>query len=150
MEEILDIYTRDGKYLGTKEKSICHSPNPGFYHKPAWIWIINDKGEILIQKKAACKKNNPNKWDISVAGHVIAGERPVDGAIRETREELGLITKEEDYQFICEYLYDETNEIAQIYLLRLNLDIKDFKIKLWIKFKNDFKDLIKEIHMNYL
>ena len=28
--------------------------------------------------------------------------------------------------------------------------IKDFKIKLWIKFKNHFKDLIDEIHMNYL
>ena len=57
MEEIFDIYTREGKYLGKKEKSICHSSNPGFYHKPVWIWIINDKNEILVQKRAASKKN---------------------------------------------------------------------------------------------
>ena len=30
-EEILDIYTRDGKYLGTRTRKECHSDNPGFY-----------------------------------------------------------------------------------------------------------------------
>ena len=43
MEEILDIYTRDGKHLGTKTREECHKDNPGFYHKPVWIWIINSK-----------------------------------------------------------------------------------------------------------
>lgn len=43
MEEVFDIYSRDGKYIGTELKSICHSENPGFYHKPVWIWIINSK-----------------------------------------------------------------------------------------------------------
>jgi len=56
MEEIFDVYTRNGKYLGTKPKSFCHSENPGVYHKPVWIWIINDNKEVLVQKRAACKK----------------------------------------------------------------------------------------------
>lgn len=34
MEEIFDVYTRDGEYLGTKPKSFCHSENSGVYHKP--------------------------------------------------------------------------------------------------------------------
>ena len=55
MEEIFDVYTRDGKYLGTESKSFCHSENPGVYHKPVWIWIINDNKEVLVQKRAACK-----------------------------------------------------------------------------------------------
>ena len=129
MEEMLDIYTRDGKHIGTETKSACHSKNPDFYHKAAWIWIINDNNEVLIQKRASCKKNNPNKWDMSVAGHIRAGETSLEGAIRETYEEIGISPKEEDYEFICDYIYDETNEIAQIYLLRLNLNINDFKIK---------------------
>ena len=99
MEEIFDIYTRDGKYLGTKEKSICHSENPGFYHKPVWIWIINNKNEILVQKRASCKKNFPNLWDMPSAGHIISGETPIQGAIRETYEELGIKTTENDYLF---------------------------------------------------
>lgn len=129
MEEIFDIYTRDGEYLGTKPKSFCHSENPGFYHKPVWIWIINDSKEILVQKRAAFKKNHPNKWDMPSAGHVDAGERIIDGAIRETFEELGVKTKEIDYEFICEYISDQTYEIAQVYLLHLNLKEEEFKLR---------------------
>lgn len=147
MEEIFDVYTRDGKYIGTKEKSLCHTKNPGCYHKPVWIWIINTKGEILVQKRAVTKKNHPNLWDMPSAGHVIAGEASIEGAIRETYEELGVKTAPSDYKFICEYIFDKNFEIAQIYLLKLDLDIKDFKLQKeevaevkWLTY-NEFKDL---------
>ena len=38
------------------------------------VLLINSKNEILVQKRAACKKNHPNKWDMPSAGHVDAGE----------------------------------------------------------------------------
>ena len=147
MEEMLDIYTRDGKYIGAKEKSACHIPNPGFYHKPVWIWIINSNKEILIQKRASCKKNNPNKWDTAAAGHVLAGEKIIDGAIRETFEELGLKTEEKDYEYVGEYILDFTSEIAQIYILRLDVDINNLILRKeevsevkWISF-DEFKKM---------
>ena len=147
MEEIFDVYTRDGKYLGTKTKKFCHGENPGVYHKPVWIWIINSKNEILVQKRAACKKNHPNKWDMPSAGHVDAGETIIEGAIRETYEELGVQTKEDDYEFICEYIDDKSYEIAQVYLLNLDLNIDEFKLQQeevaevkWLTF-DDFKKL---------
>lgn len=114
MEELFDVYIRNGEYIGVKSKSICHSEKPGFYHKPVWIWIINSNNDILVQKRAASKKNNPNKWDMPSAGHIISGETSIQGAIRETYEELGVITKEQDYKFISEYVYDDSFEIAQI------------------------------------
>lgn len=129
MEELFDIYTRQGDYLGVEKKSICHSKNPSFYHKPVWVWIINDKKEILVQKRADCKKVDPNKWDFSSAGHVRAGESILLGAIRETYEELGIKTKENDYLFLDEYIMDETFEIGQIYLLKKNINISNFKLK---------------------
>ena len=52
-EKIFDIYDINGKHVGAKPKSFCHSDNPGVYHKPVWIWIVNDKGQILVQKRAA-------------------------------------------------------------------------------------------------
>ena len=147
MEEIFDIYTREGKYLGAKEKSICHGLNPGFYHKPVWIWIINSNGEILVQKRSSCKKNYPDKWDMPSAGHVKAGESIIDGAIRETFEELGIKTKKSDYKFICEYISDDTYELAQVYLLKLDLNINEFNLEekevsevKWLDY-NDFKEL---------
>ena len=147
MEEVFDIYSRDGKYIGTELKSICHSENPGFYHKPVWIWIINSKNEILVQKRAACKKNNPNEWDMPSAGHVVAGETSIEGAIRETYEELGIETKESDYNFIGEYIADKSFEIAQVYLLKMDLDVSKLNLQKeevsevkWLSF-NDFKNL---------
>ncbi len=128
MEEIFDVYTRDGKYLGTKPKSFCHSENPGVYHKPVWIWIVNSNNEILIQKRAATKKKSPNLWDMPSAGHVVTGETSIEGAIRETKEELGIDTKESDYEYIGEYIKDKAFEIAQIYLTKL--DIKATSLKL--------------------
>lgn len=147
MEEIFDVYTRDGEYLGTKPKSFCHSENPGVYHKPVWIWIINDQKEVLVQKRATCKKNNPDKWDMPSAGHVDAGETIIEGAIRETYEELGVKTKEEDYKYLFEYIDDRTYEIAQVYLLYLNVKINNFKLQKeevaevkWLSF-DEFKKL---------
>lgn len=129
MEEIFDVYARDGKYLGTKPKSFCHRENPGVYHKPVWIWIINSNNEILVQKRATCKKNNPDKWDMPSAGHVHAGEKIIDGAIREIFEELGVLTKENDFEFIYEYIDEKTFEIAQVYLLHLDLNIDELKLQ---------------------
>lgn len=147
MEEVFDIYTREGKYLGTASKSVCHSEDPGVYHKPVWIWIINHNNEVLVQKRAACKKNNPNKWDMPSAGHVVAGETIIEGAIRETYEELGVKTNEEDYEFICEHIDDRTYEIAQVYLLYLDLKLDEFKLQKkevaevkWLSFE-EFKKL---------
>ncbi len=146
MEEIFDIYTRDGKHLGTKEKTVCHSSNPGFYHKPVWIWIINDNNEILVQKRAATKKKSPNKWDMPSAGHVVAGETVLEGAIRETFEELGVETIESDYKFMFEYIKDSSFELAQVYLVKKN--ISNFKLQedevsevKWLSF-DEFKKLI--------
>jgi isopentenyl-diphosphate delta-isomerase len=53
------------------------------------VWIVSD-GRVLLQRRALRKENWPGKWDVSVAGHVGAGETAVGGAIREAREELGL------------------------------------------------------------
>ena len=146
MEEIFDVYTRDGEYLGTKPKSFCHSENPGVYHKPVWIWIINDNGEILVQKRAACKKKNPNKWDMPSAGHVVAGETSIEGAIRETYEELGVKTNESDYRFMFEYIREVGFELAQVYLMKKNInkfqlqetEVSEVK---WLKYE-EFKRLL--------
>lgn len=125
MDELMDVYTRDGKYIGVKLRSECHSENPGFYHKPVWIWIINDDNKILVQKRASIKKSFPNYWDTPSAGHVKSGETSIKGAIRETKEELGIDTSEKDYEFVCEYISDTTWELGQVYIIKINIELND-------------------------
>jgi isopentenyl-diphosphate Delta-isomerase len=61
----------------------------GAWHRAVHVWIVSGS-RILLQRRALAKENWPGKWDVSVAGHVGAGESAVDAAIREAREELGL------------------------------------------------------------
>ena len=119
MEEMFDIYDINGNHLGIKPKSFCHGENPGVYHKPVWIWIVSDNGKILLQKRAKTKKFMPSLWDAPSAGHVSAGEELKLACVRETEEELGLITKPEDFIFLKEVLSQKVWELGQVYLLKI-------------------------------
>ena len=149
MEELFDVYTRDGKYLGVRTRSECHTENPGFYHKPAWTWVYNSKGEILVQKRSMKKKRFPGYWDTSCAGHIEAGETPKQGAIREAREEIGLEVNEDDVQFMFEFIEDEGYwEIGQVFFIKADKEIDEFTIQedevdeiKWVSF-DEFKKLI--------
>lgn len=45
---------------------------------------------MIIQKRSANKDSNPNKWDVSSAGHISSGDKPEETGIREVKEELGI------------------------------------------------------------
>ena len=98
--EYIDIFDENNNPTGQiKEKGKAHEE--GDFHRTAHVWIINDKNELLLQKRSANKKSHPNCWDISGAGHIKAGESVIDGAIRELKEELGVEAEEKDLQYIA-------------------------------------------------
>ena len=91
--EYIDIFDENNNPTGQiKEKGKAHEE--GDFHRTAHVWIVNDKNELLLQKRSANKKSHPNCWDISGAGHIKAGESVIDGAIRELKEELGIQLEE--------------------------------------------------------
>lgn len=144
MEEMLDTFDINGNFTGVKSRKFCHGENPGVYHKPVWIWIVNSKGEILIQKRSKIKKNNPSKWDLSSAGHVEAGETCLYGCVREIYEELGIQTEEKDFVFVKQFVQQHAWELVQLYILKKDIDIKNVKLQTeevecvkWISY-NDF------------
>lgn len=174
--EYLDIFDENNKPLGIiKEKSKVHEDVD--YHRTAHVWIINNKKELLIQKRSKDKKNNPNFWDISGAGHIKAGEDVINGAIRELKEELGVYAKEEDLKLIsiiksedepnnCEFAYvyllesdnkvedyvfedKEVSEVKYVYYEDLERMVKE-KEKDLLMHEEEFRDLFDYIRKNYI
>lgn len=95
MDERIDIVDTNGVPTGaTVLKSEAH--RKGLLHQSVHIWLYNLKGEILIQKRNTNKDVYPNYWDVSVAGHIGAGENVTLAAVREIEEEIGLIITAED------------------------------------------------------
>lgn len=89
MDELVDILDKDGNYTGeTVLKSKVHKL--GLFHPTVHVWCYSRFGWVLLQQRGAHKRTYPLKWDVSVAGHVGAGESPEQSALREVEEEIGV------------------------------------------------------------
>ncbi len=89
MDELLDILDSEGKPTGTTAmKSQAH--RKGLWHPTIHVWLYTREGKLLIQQRAKNKDTHPLLWDVSVAGHVGAGEDIAISAVREVAEEIGL------------------------------------------------------------
>lgn len=87
--EIWDIYDKYRRKTGaTHERGI--TMKTGDYHIVVHVWVVNSKGELLIQRRQLDKKGWPGMWDCAAAGSAILGDTSIDAAIRETKEEIGL------------------------------------------------------------
>lgn len=99
MDELVDILDSDGNFTGeTALKSDAHKS--GWFHPTVHIWAYTKNEMVLIQKRGADKDTHPLLWDVSVAGHVGAGEKIIVAAIREVKEEIGLTIVEKDLEKI--------------------------------------------------
>lgn len=92
MDEWIDILDGHGEMTGRVAlKSEAH--RAGLWHRCFHCWIAwtDDSGDshLLAQRRAFDKDTWPGRLDVSVAGHLGAGESPLDG-IREIEEEIGL------------------------------------------------------------
>ena len=105
-EELIDVLDENGiktgKVLTRKE---VHKN--GLWHRIIVVAIINEKNEILIQQRSDDKDKNPGMWDISVTGHLSAGQDSLAAATREISEEvsvsLGYSVDVKDFRFMFSY-----------------------------------------------
>ena len=105
MEEIFDIINRQDQIGGQATRCQVHG-NPDLIHRAIHILIFNSAGDWFIQQRHWNKDTQPGKWDTAVGGHVDAGESYNEAALRELKEELGIV------QAKLEFLYKffHTNE----------------------------------------
>ena len=126
--ELLDIADEYGNLTGeVMEREKVHDLN--LLHWEVAVFIINNKKQILLQKRAATKRFNPNKWGLC-AGHVDSGEGIDDTALREVGEEIGLKISLNDLRVLnkMEVKKRESNShLTRIYYVICNED--KFKVQ---------------------
>ncbi len=135
MDELIDILNNKGDYTGkTCLKSEAHAK--GYFHPTIHVWLYTTNNKILLQKRAATKKVFPNLWDISVAGHIGAGEIIEDAAVREVNEEIGYTLSVSDLHKICVRKHQIThpngiqdNEFHHVFIAKLTQSIETLTIQ---------------------
>jgi len=82
---LVDEQDRD---TGIMEKLRAHEL--GVLHRAFSVFLLNGKGEILLQQRAAEKYHSPGLWSNTCCSHPRPGEEVHDAARRRLREEMGL------------------------------------------------------------
>ncbi|SDP29060.1 isopentenyl-diphosphate Delta-isomerase [Actinacidiphila guanduensis] len=85
---MLELVDESGTTLGTAEKLWAHQA-PGHLHRAFSVFLFDDDGRLLLQRRALGKYHSPGVWSNTCCGHPYPGEQPFVAAARRTAEELG-------------------------------------------------------------
>ena len=120
--ELLDIVDENGNYTGeiVERKK---AQGLGLLHWEVIIIVVNDRKQILLQKRSANKKYFPNKWALC-SGLVISGESCDEAAVRELKEELGV-----EFQISDLNLLEGNLNLTRFYYVITNYDESQFVIQ---------------------
>jgi isopentenyl-diphosphate delta-isomerase len=97
--EVILVNEQD-EAIGTMEKMEAH--RKAQLHRAFSVFIFNQKGEMLLQQRAADKYHSPNLWTNACCSHPMPGEPTEDAAHRRMKEEMGF---DADFKHAFSFIY---------------------------------------------
>jgi isopentenyldiphosphate isomerase len=123
--EFVDVFDDVGVHVGTSGRRTVHQN--GAWHRCIHCIVLARRGRRLtltLQRRGHDLDEYPGLIDVSVAGHLHAGESTEDATRREIREELGIDVEFEALKPVGEYrLVVQTpelfsRELTNVFILR--------------------------------
>jgi isopentenyl-diphosphate delta-isomerase len=93
MEQVILVDEFDND-LGVMEKILAHKN--ALLHRAFSVFVFNEKGQLLLQRRALTKYHSPGLWTNTCCSHPRPNEITYDAANRRLKEEMG---------FECELAY---------------------------------------------
>lgn len=87
-KEYVILVDQSDNEIGSMEKLEAHEK--GILHRAFSIFLLNSKGELLLQQRSEKKYHSPLKWTNTCCSHQRQGETTVNAAKRRLVEELGI------------------------------------------------------------
>lgn len=104
-EELILVDEHD-REIGHLDKAACHQ-GQALLHRAFSLFVFNDRGELLLQRRAAGKRLWPGFWSNSCCSHPRRGESVELASRRRLHQELGLHAEPEFvYKFQYHAQYD--------------------------------------------
>jgi isopentenyl-diphosphate delta-isomerase len=116
--EDLILVDKEDRVLGYSSREECHR-GKGILHRAFSVFLFNDRGELLIQRRGRGKELWPLYWSNSCCSHPRIGETYESAIRRRLDEELGLVVPV-SFLFTLHYRakFDEQgseNELCAVY-----------------------------------
>ncbi len=119
-EELILVDAED-KQIGFLSKAACHD-GVGILHRAFSVFLFNDAGELLLQRRGASKRLWPGYWSNSCCSHPRRGESMDIATRRRLRDELNV---EASLEFVYKFAYQagygedgSENELCHVFLGR--------------------------------
>ena len=117
-----DLYNENKRLIG--ETIFKGEPIPkGKYYITVVIFIQNDEGKFLIQKRTMKKDG---KW-ATTGGHPVSGESSKQGIITEIKEELGIDVESKNIQLFKTIKTED--DFVDLYYLKENINIDNVVVQ---------------------
>jgi isopentenyl-diphosphate delta-isomerase len=146
--ELLIVVDKHDTIIDYKSKIDCHQGD-GILHRAFSIFIFNDDGQLILQKRSNKKWLWPHYWSNSCCSHPRKGETLDIAAHRRLSEELGFDT---DLNYLYKFQYQANfkdvgseNELCAVYIGKSNkpVNVNKNEIAEWKYI--DVDDLTKEV-----
>ena len=103
-EQVILVNEKD-EQIGIMPKLEAHEK--AMLHRAFSVFIVNDKGELLLQQRAASKYHSPMLWTNTCCSHQREGETNIEAGKRRLQEEMGFVTQlKEVFSFIYKAPFD--------------------------------------------
>ena len=128
-DELFDVVNADGTPTGeVKRRADVH--RDGDWHRAVHVWIYGFDATgpfILFNWRSLQKDTMPGRLDVTVGGHLGAGES-VSDAFREIEEEIGAGLDPDRFEFLFkrQAIGDTEREVQDVFLVRDDRDLVSY------------------------
>lgn len=103
-EKVILVNEQDEK-VGLIGKMEAHEK--ALLHRAFSVFTFNDKGELLLQQRAAAKYHSPLLWTNTCCSHQRDGETSIEAGKRRLKEEMGFVCElKEVFSFVYKVSFD--------------------------------------------
>ena len=88
-ENVILVNEKD-EQIGVMEKIEAHEK--ALLHRAFSVFILNNKGELMLQQRALHKYHSPGLWTNTCCSHQREGESNISAGKRRLQEEMGFVT----------------------------------------------------------
>ena len=100
MEEQVILVDEQDNPVGLMPKLEAHQK--AVLHRAFSVFILNSKGELMLQQRAKHKSHSPGLWTNTCCSHQRQGETNIQAGMRRLQEEMGFTT---DLKEIISFIY---------------------------------------------
>lgn len=105
VEEQVILVNEHDEQIGLMPKMEAHEK--ALLHRAFSVFVINDKGELMLQQRALHKYHSPGLWTNTCCSHQREGESNIAAGRRRLQEEMGFVTDlKETISFIYKAPFD--------------------------------------------